>query len=115
MPGRLPSGRADGGRSAPLAQRRFTVVLLRFFGKLALAALAARGRTPVGRGWQAKAPAPPLRTNSLRPWVEKHSASRDFYHGLPGIVSQARCGARFNVLPRVASMRSGARSAIVFY
>jgi hypothetical protein len=44
-------------------------------------ALAARGRSRRGSATQAKPPAPLPRINSLR---RRHSACRDFYHGLLG-------------------------------
>jgi bacterioferritin len=51
--------------------------------------LAARGRSRRGSATQAKPPAPPPRVNSLRRRWGRHSACRDFYHGLPGEYAMA--------------------------
>jgi hypothetical protein len=48
----------------------------------AAGSIAARGRSRRRSATQAKPPAPPPRVNSLRRRWGRHSACRDFYHGL---------------------------------
>src|SRR5271157_271655 len=75
--------------------------------------LAARGRSDFGSRTQAKPPAPPPGINSLRLWwgrhSARHSARRDFCHGLLGGAGRERCFRRNPDEPQFAQGNSGGR------